>query len=167
MKKLTLILLSILMIVTLFACGDKKCEHTYDHACDAFCNECSEERAVAHDWQNATCITSKTCKICATTEGEPLGHTPEADDGDCATALNCGVCGAQIKAAGEHTPERDDGNCTTEQKCTVCEEIAVQAKDAHNDTDHDYLCDNAGCQVTVGNPPEDKNPGIDLPIDTN
>ena len=66
-----------------------------------------------------------------------------------------------------HTAEADDGNCTTAQNCTVCGQVAVAAKDAHNDTDHDYLCDNAGCQVTVGNPPKDESDGIDLPIDTN
>ena len=193
MKKLTLIILSILMIVTLAACGNK-CDHAYDNECDATCNECGEAREVdAHDWNAADCDTPKTCKTCGKTEGEPLshewnaadcitpktckvckitdgkalGHTPEADDGDCATALNCGVCGEQIKAAGEHTPEKDEGNCTTEQKCTVCGQTAVAATTGHNDADHDYLCDNAGCQVTVGNPPEDTNPGIDLPIDTN
>ena len=196
MKKLTLILLSILMIVALAACGDKKCDHAYDNACDVTCNECGEERTITHDWNDATCLTPKTCKVCGATDGEALGHdwtspdvdlckvqstcsrcgatdgenkehTPENDDNDCSTALNCGVCGKEILAAGEHSPEKDDGNCTTEQKCTVCGQVAVAAKNAHNDADHDYLCDNAGCQVTVGNPPEDTNPGIDLPIDTN
>ena len=196
MKKLTLILLSVLMIVTLAACGDK-CEHTYDNACDATCNECGETRGVgAHDFADADCLNPKTCTVCGKTEGSALGHewttpdvdlcevqstcsrcgatdgenkehTPENDDNDCSTALNCGVCGKEILAAGEHSPEKDDGNCTTEQKCTVCGQVAVAAKDAHNDTDHDYLCDNAGCQVTVGNPPEDENSGIDLPIDRN
>ena len=196
MKKLTLILLSILMIVTLAACGDK-CEHTYDNACDATCNDCGETKAVsAHQWKDADCLNPKTCTVCGKTEGSALGHewttpdvdlcevqstcsrcgatdgenkehTPENDDNDCSTALNCGVCGKEILAAGEHTPEKDDGNCTTEQKCTVCGQVAVAAKDAHNDTDHDYLCDNAGCQVTVGNPPKDESDGIDLPIDTN
>ena len=196
MKKLTLILLSVLMIVTLAACGDK-CEHTYDNACDAICNECGEARdQQAHQWKDATCTTLKTCTVCGKTEGSALGHewttpdvdlcevqstcsrcgatdgenkehTPENDDNDCSTALNCGVCGKEILAAGEHSPEKDDGNCTTEQKCTVCGQVAVAAKDAHNDTDHDYLCDNPGCQVTVGNPPKDQSDGIDLPIDAN
>ena len=223
MKKLTLILLSVLMIVTLAACGSKKCEqHVYDDCADTECNVCGETRdsmhswkdatcttlktctvcqategeMLPHNWEDATCITAKTCKTCGTTEGEPLGHewttpdvdlcevqstcsrcgatdgekkehTPENDDNDCSTALNCGVCGKEILAAGEHSPEKDDGNCTTEQKCTVCGQVAVAAKDAHNDTDRDYLCDNAGCQVTVGNPPKDESDGIDLPIDTN
>ena len=195
MKKLTLILLSILMIVTLAACGNK-CEHTYDNACDVTCNECGEERTVTHDFADADCLNPKTCTVCGKTEGSALGHewttpdvdlcevqstcsrcgatdgenkehSPENDDNDCSTALNCGVCGKEILAAGEHSPEKDDGNCTTAQKCTVCGQTAVDAKAEHTDSDHDYTCDNAGCQVTVGNPPEDTNPGIDLPIDTN
>ena len=195
MKKLTLILLSVLMIAALAACGNK-CKHTYDNACDATCNDCGETRDSMHSWKAADCLGPKTCTVCGKTEGSALGHewttpdvdlcevqstcsrcgatdgenkehTPENDDNDCSTALNCGVCGKEILAAGEHSPEKDDGNCTTEQKCTVCGQVAVAAKDAHNDTDHDYLCDNAGCQVTVGNPPKDENSGIDLPIDRN
>ena len=181
--------------ISLTSCGSK-CEHTYDNACDTTCNECNEERTVTHDYSDANCTTPKTCKVCKATEGKELGHewttpdvdlcevqstcsrcgatdgenkehTPENDDNDCSTALNCGVCGKEILAAGEHSLEKDDGNCTTEQKCTVCGQVAVAAKDAHNDTDHDYLCDNAGCQVTIGNPPKDESDGIDLPIDTN
>ena len=197
MKKLTLILLSVLMIVTLAACGSKKCEqHVYDDCADTECNVCGETRDSMHSWKDADCLNPKTCTVCGKTEGSALGHewttpdvdlcevqstcsrcgatdgenkehTPENDDNDCSTALNCGVCGKEILAAGEHSPEKDDGNCTTEQKCTVCGQAAVAAKDAHNDTDHDYTCDNAGCQVTVGNPPKDENSGIDLPIDRN
>ena len=194
-KTLSLCILLFAFCILLTACGNK-CEHTYDNACDVTCNECGEERTVTHDFADADCLNPKTCTVCGKTEGSALGHewttpdvdlcevqstcsrcgatdgenkehTPENDDNDCSTALNCGVCGKEILAAGEHSPEKDDGNCTTEQKCTVCGQVAVAAKDAHNDTDHDYLCDNAGCQVTVGNPPKDESDGIDLPIDTN
>ena len=82
MKKLSLILLSMLLIFTLAACGDK-CEHTYDNACDATCNECGEVREVgAHDYAAADCDTAKTCKNCGATDGEALGHewtTPDVD----------------------------------------------------------------------------------------
>ncbi len=168
---LTVLLLVLISTVSLSITGcwlfENACEHTYDNACDATCNKCGEERTVTHDFADADCDTPKTCTVCGATEGNALGHTPENDDKDCSTALNCSVCGKEILAAGEHSPEKNDGNCTTEQKCTVCGQVAVAAKDAHNDTDHDYLCDNAGCQVTVGNPPKDESDGIDLPIDTN
>ena len=195
MKKLSLILFSVLLLFAFTSCK-KDCKHSYDNSCDITCNECGEERTVTHDFADADCLNPKTCTVCGKTEGSALGHewttpdvdlckvqstcsrcgatdgenkehTPENDDNDCSTALNCGVCGKEILAAGEHSPEKDDGNCTTEQKCTVCGQVAVAAKDAHNDTDHDYTCDNAGCQVTVGNPPKDESDGIDLPIDTN
>lgn len=172
-KRIIFITILATCIITAFALAgckpkDKACVHTYDNACDVICNECGEERMIAgHNWVEADCTTPKTCTVCGATEGSALGHTPEADDGDCATALNCGVCGEEILAAGEHTPEKDDGNCTTEQKCSVCESIAVEAKDEHNDTDHDYVCDNGGCQVTVEGAPKDENDGIDLPIDRN
>ena len=197
MKKiLTLCVLLVAFCAFLTSCGKKCKQHVYDNACDVTCNKCGEERTVTHDFADADCLGPKTCTVCGKTEGSALGHewttpdvdlcevrstcsicgatdgenkehTPENDDNDCSTALNCGVCGKEILAAGEHSPEKDDGNCTTEQKCTVCGQVAVAAKDAHNDTDHDYLCDNAGCQVTVGNPPKDESDGIDLPIDTN
>ena len=335
MKKLTLILLSVLMIVTLAACGSE-CEHTYDNACDATCNECGETREVSahqwkdatcttlktctvckategemlpHNWEDATCITAKTCKTCKTTEGEPLGHKPAEDDGNCCTDVLCTVCGTvttpaklehiahaddgdcttpvtctecgwlmkpaqehnfngewktdadghwhvcqntsqninckvadtkeahnkgsdgkctvcgfvmdptpphehsytvadyddthhymkcacgaidestkvshtatsdndcttddkctcgyTVTAAKDHVAGEDDGNCNTPIKCVNCEQNAKAGATDHLDADHDYTCDNAGCQVTVGNPPKDENSGIDLPIDTN
>ena len=331
MKKLTLILLSVLMIVTLAACGSE-CEHTYDNACDATCNDCGETREVSahqwkdatcttlktctvckategemlpHNWEDATCITAKTCKTCKTTEGEPLGHKPAEDDGNCCTDVLCTVCGAvttpaklehiahaddgdcttpitctecgwlmkpaqehkfngdwktdadghwqmcqnkdckvagtkeahnkgsdgkctvcgyvvevltphehsytvadyddthhykkcacgqidestrvshtatsdndcttddkcscgyTVTAAKDHVAGEDDGNCTTPIKCVNCEQDAKAGATDHLDADHDYTCDNAGCQVTVGNPPKDENSGIDLPIDRN
>ena len=72
MKKISLIFLSVLLIFTLAACGNK-CEHTYDNACDAICNDCEETREVgAHDFAAADCDTAKTCKNCGATEGEKL-----------------------------------------------------------------------------------------------
>ena len=131
MKKLTLILLSIVMIVALAACGDKKCDHAYDNACDVTCNECGEERTITHDWNDATCLTPKTCSICGATEGDSLGHTAEADDGNCTTEVKCTVCGDVTTPAGQHTPNADDGDCTTPIVCSVCKTITTPAKESH------------------------------------
>ena len=158
MKKLTLILLSIVMIVALAACGDKKCDHAYDNACDVTCNECGEERTITHDWNDATCLTPKTCKVCGATDGEALGHdwtSPDVDlckvqstcsrcgatDGenvehdwmaaDCESARSCSVCGATDGEKLGHTPNEDDGNCLTAITCSVCGTVTTPARDSH------------------------------------
>ena len=128
MKKITLILLLAVMTASLAACGGKKCEHTYANACDVTCNECGEERTITHTWNDATCIAPKTCKICGATDGDALGHTPNADDGD----------------------------CTTPVTCSVCEALTVMAK-THNFTDewiadlneYGFVCTNDGCAATI------------------
>ena len=158
MKKLTLILLSIVMIVALAACGDKKCDHAYDNACDVTCNECGEERTITHDWNDASCLTPKTCKVCGATDGAALGHdwtTPDVDlckvqstcsrcgdtDGenvehdwmaaDCESARSCSVCGATDGEKLGHTPNEDDGNCLTAITCSVCGTVTTPARDSH------------------------------------
>ena len=136
MKKISLLLLSILLMFSLASCRSK-CEHAYDHACDASCNVCGKIREVgAHDYLAADCDTAKTCKNCGATDGEALGHTAEADD----------------------------GNCTTDIKCTDCGKTAVAGASDHKDNNRDYICDNSGCQVTLPGAPKDENEGIDLPL---
>ncbi len=161
MKKLTFILLSILMIVTFVACGDKECEHAYDNACDINCNECGEERTVTHDWEAADCVTAKTCKVCGATDGKALGHKPAEDDGDCTTEVKCSVCGEVTTAAkAEHIAHADDGDCTTPATCTACDQIVVEAKShdfsgdwESDENQHWHVCQNEGCNVaeTKGN----------------
>ena len=129
MKKLTLILLSILMIVALAACGDKKCDHAHDNACDVSCNECGEERTITHDWNDATCLTPKTCKVCGATEGEALGHDWMA--ADCESARSCSVCGATDGEALGHNTEEDDGNCLTPIVCPTCNAVLTAGKNEH------------------------------------
>ena len=57
MKKLTTLLIiccmALMLTFGLTACGDKTCEHIYDNACDAICNECEETRTITHDWNAA------------------------------------------------------------------------------------------------------------------
>lgn len=45
-----------------FTC--KTCGHNYEETTDA----------PGHDWQSASCTTSKVCSRCQTESGEPLGH---------------------------------------------------------------------------------------------
>ena len=90
MRKLTLILLSVLLIVALVSCGEKACEHSYDNACDVDCNSCGEERAVEHKFADATCTAPKPCSLCGATSGNAKGHTWVA--ADCDSVKACSVC---------------------------------------------------------------------------
>ena len=156
MKKLTLILLSIVMIVALAACGDKKCDHAYDNACDVTCNECGEERTITHDWNDATCLTPKTCKVCGATEGDSLGHTAEADDGNCTTDIKCVTCGTVLTSGKtQHVAHADDGDCTTPVTCTECSTVITAAKShdfsgalEKDASGHWHVCANEGCTKT-------------------
>ena len=81
MKKTVIFLISLLLAISFTSC--KKCEHTYDNACDISCNVCGEAREVsAHNYENATCTAAKTCTVCGLTEGNALGHIFEAADCD-------------------------------------------------------------------------------------
>ena len=127
----------LLIFCILLASCSGKCEHTYDNACDPSCNGCGATREVgAHDYT----------------------------EGDCTTDIVCTACGYTVRAAKEHTPARDDGNCTTAIHCVDCGKALVAGADAHNDTNHDFVCDNQGCQVTLDGAPKDENPGIDFPL---
>ena len=124
MKKLSLILLSILLIFTFAACGGK-CEHTYDNACDATCNECGETRLVQHDYsvlQNDETHHWYTCSVCERPDGE--NKTTHVFDNDCDTT--CNTCGKTRTT--EHTPNEDDGDCTTPMTCTECSTVITAAK---------------------------------------
>jgi hypothetical protein len=90
-------------------------------------------------------------------------HDTNIDDGDCTTADVCS-CGYTVRGAKNHVASEDDGNCTTPVKCADCDKIAVAGNESHVDADHDYVCDNDGCQITL-DAPEDEAPGIDLPMD--
>ena len=145
-----------LLIFTLAACGNK-CEHTYDNACDATCNECGETREVgAHDYNAADCDTPKTCKICGVTDGEALGHTAEADDGNCPTDIKCSTCGAVLTSGKtQHIAHADDGDCTTPVTCTECSTVITAAKShdfsgawEKDSNGHWHVCKNEGCSVT-------------------
>ena len=51
-----------------------------------------QEKTCEHSWDNATCDTPKTCKLCGATEGEALGH--RWADATYTAPKTCSVCGA-------------------------------------------------------------------------
>ena len=146
--------------ISLTACGNK-CEHTYDNACDAICNDCGETREVsAHQWNDATCTTLKTCTVCgAVTTPAKLEHIAHADDGDCTTPITCTECGWLIVPAWEHNFSGDwktdaDGrwhvcqNTIEDMNCKV-----AGTKKAHNKGE-DGKCTVCGYFVEVIDPHE-------------
>ena len=95
-KRLLVSVICLLMVVFCFAgltSCDTKCSHVWgewstktDATCTAAgvqerkCSECGETEtsaieAFGHTWNDATCTTPKTCKICSATEGTVLAHT--------------------------------------------------------------------------------------------
>lgn len=104
------VLSSLISVVVLSSCGSKN-------------NKCD------HEWFNATCLSSKTCKICQATEGEPLGHDlhnevvikPVTCTTDGEIELTCSRCNAilneVVKATG-HT--YSEATCTDAAVCSGC-----------------------------------------------
>ncbi len=75
--------------------------------------------ACEHQWSEATCVAPKTCGLCGETEGEALGHTPRADDGDCTTAITCSACDAVLTEA-KTAHEGGEATCSHLAHCSVC-----------------------------------------------
>jgi len=136
------------------------CEDDGDCTTPITCTVCRTviTEAAEHTGGEATCSARATCTVCGREYGEPLPHTPEADDGDCTTRVVCTVCGVTTTEAtaghtggtatcvalatcsvcsmeyGEllpHTPIEDDGDCTTAITCTVCDTVLTPAREAH------------------------------------
>ena len=126
MKRIILILLSILFIFAFTACGNKKCEpnkHVYDGDCDAVCNKCGEERAIEHAWKSADCTAPKTCGNCGATEGAALGHS--WSEATCDAPKTCTVCGTTAGAALSHVWKA--ATCETPKTCTLCKATEGEA----------------------------------------
>ena len=160
---LALLTASIWLAVRLFG-GNHKHTPVLIAAKEATCTE--DGNHAYYRCKCGDCFTDKTCKT-PTTEAEQLipatGHSTE-DDGDCYTALYCSICNAVIREAGVHLVEGEKGNCTIGLKCTACGEVLREPKAYHIDNDHDFMCDNEGCQITLEGVPKDENEGIDLPL---
>lgn len=67
-------------------------------------------------WNDATCLTPKTCAECGETEGEALGHVWLA--ATCETPKTCEQCGLTDGEAKGHAWQ--DATCETPKTCTNC-----------------------------------------------
>lgn len=92
MKKMLLLLMSIIMVLGMVACGS--CDHSWSDAnclSPKTCSKCgaTEGECLGHHFADATCNVPKTCENCGVTEGEPLGHSWEVIE----NAMTCSICG--------------------------------------------------------------------------
>lgn len=108
------------------------------------CSYTIPNKDTSYHWDECACG-----KVDETTKSVHIA----TDDYDCTTNDLC-VCGYVVKAAQNHVAANDDGDCTTDILCENCNKIAQAGNQTHIDTDHDYLCDNGGCEIAVGTPPE-------------
>ena len=72
--------------------------------------------ACQHEWEDASCLSPKTCGKCAVTEGEALGHSWK--EADCITPKTCTRCGLTEGTALGHIWE--EPTCTTAKRCSNC-----------------------------------------------
>ena len=106
---------------------------------------------ITHEWQEATCITPRTCLKGGETEGEPLGHTWA--EATCTEPKTCTVCGETEGEALGHTWL--EATCTEPETCSVCGETQGEAL-GHTLSKPNYQ-QAAVCQVcgeSVGEPLE-------------
>ncbi|MBO5891691.1 MAG: hypothetical protein J6Q30_03145 [Oscillospiraceae bacterium] len=86
MKKLLCLLLALLLVASLCACGKKDAEPTVTTQAP------TQPDACIHNWKEATCVTPKTCTVCQATQGETAEHTWK--DATCIAPKTCTVCQA-------------------------------------------------------------------------
>ena len=157
---LTCCVLAVTLAFSLASCGDnqdnKETQDTESNKTIDSTNsndKTNKETDCAHVWNDATCLTPKTCTVCKATEGEALGHDTEEDDGNCLTPIVCPTCNTVLTAGkNEHIAHADDGDCTTPVLCTVCNSVVTAAKThdfsgewQKSDDGHNHVCQNVGC----------------------
>ena len=80
MKKMIAVVTALFLLGALSACGEKK--DNLEKPNPETCN---------HEWVDATCTESKSCKICGKKEGVANGHTWL--EATCTEAKTCEICG--------------------------------------------------------------------------
>ena len=96
MKKAIALCLFLFALCALFtACSTTPCEHTYDNACDALCNDCEEVREVGEHSFTVYTHTDhehvKACSICFTPDNENKEKHTLDDEYKC-------KCGASFRS---------------------------------------------------------------------
>ena len=141
MKKIFLLVISIILALTLCACSSSSHKHDYieksktEPTCSddgSITYECKDEDCkheytkklpAGHVWQPSTCTSPKTCTRCKVTEGEAVGHTYENNV--------CTVCEHEI-ALDLKLPE------SSEEKPLVIKNIKGSAEAIYSITEIEY-----------------------------
>ena len=118
MKKMLTLALAILCAFMLAACG---CEHVWEEATcltPKTCTECEETEgsALGHDWLEADCMQPMRCGRCGFTAGDPLGH--EWQEADCENDKVCTRCALVEAEALGH--DWQPATCDTPETCARC-----------------------------------------------
>ena len=129
MKRVGLLATVVMILLMLSACG---CSHQWEDATcisPRTCTVCGETEgeALGHDFSPASCVAPKTCTVCGETEGEALGHN--FSPASCVKPKTCTICGeTEGKALGH---DFTFVSCTTPRTCAVCGETEKEAP-GHN-----------------------------------
>lgn len=126
MKKISAIFILLICICLLAGCS---CNHEWEEATCTTAKTCrlcqkTEGEALEHDWTEATCAEPRQCKLCALTEGEPMGHQW--------SALTCDeeyICTACSTASGVIGPHVDVRNITRDPN----DNLMVRCKCGHEE----------------------------------
>jgi len=167
MKTKNRLLASVLCILALAVCivglaacdGESECTHQWgkwsvitNATCTSAgtqerkCIECGETEtatidALGHDWNEATCSTPKTCKVCSATEGTASAHAYTVEtvkDEALKSAATCTSAAVYYKSCS-------CGAISTNDADTFTNGAALE----HVDADKDHACDH-GCDETIG-----------------
>ena len=96
---------------------------------------------LSHDWQEATCVSSKTCSECGKIEGEALGHAWQ--EATCIKPKTCSVCGeTEGETLAAHAWQ--EATCTKPKTCSVCGES--EGETIPHDFNAEGIC--SMCQMT-------------------
>ena len=161
-KLLSIVLLTLILVFCVFgltSCGkNKKCSHkwgdwsvTANPTCsetgvqERVCQKCKQTEqspieTLAHTWEDATCTSPKTCKVCSATEGTAKNHAYTVEKVDSAAQKSPATCAS----AAVYYKSCACGAIGTEATFTSGSALS------HADTNKDHVCDN-GCGKVLEN----------------
>ena len=163
-KRYILLCLTVVLLLSLTACGEKQPEETHIHKWEAanctrgeICFSCGETQgeALGHIWVDATCTVAKRCSRCGLTEGASLGHISNGSG-------NCSRCGEELNSVAKINAHCDISMLSyTDPRPLVYDGVIFEFplnSDWSGYPTEFVICDQSGAEVARGNwppnPPE-------------